>query len=104
MMIRWKEAGKGWKEISEEWFKMTGSRYSALSVRYTRIKASIARVQDEDVEALKNAMGRVNDRIEEEKRAIEKRRWAFVAEDMESNGVDKYDSATLEKTWKRIQN
>lgn len=48
-------------------------------------------------------MGRVNDRIEEEKRAAEKNRWKFVAEDMEGNGADKYDAATLEKTWKRLQ-
>lgn len=60
-------------------------------------------MKDEDVEALRGAMSRVNDKIDEEKKQAEKNRWKFVAEDMEGNGADKYDAATLEKTWKRLQ-
>jgi hypothetical protein len=75
---------------------MTGARYTGLSTRYGRIKAAITRVDDDDLDALKEA-------VEEEKKQAEKKKWGNVAELMESKGAKKYDAATLEKTWKRIQ-
>jgi hypothetical protein len=83
---------------------MTGAKHTSLPTRYNRIKAAIARVKDEDLEALKEAMAEATERIEEEKKAAEKKRYAIVAEVMEGKGTEKYDSATLEKAWKRLQN
>ena len=96
--------GKSWKEIQDVWFTMTGNRYTNLSTRYTRVRASIARVKDEDLEVLEKAMGKAKERIEEEKRAVEKRLWTFVAEGMVSAGSERYDAPILEKAWKRLQN
>lgn len=89
--------------ISDEWLRITGSRYSALQVRYARVKAAIARVKDEHIEVLMNAIRNADERIEVEKRAMENKRWDFVAEHMESNGAYGYDTATLERTYKRVQ-
>jgi hypothetical protein len=101
------------KEIQEAWLTMTGAKHTSLSTRYNRIKAALARVKDEDLDALKEAMAEATERIEEDKKRIEeekkaelqaaeKKRYVIVAEIMESKGADKYDAATLEKAWKRV--
>lgn len=82
---------------------MTGNKYTGLATRYIRVKAAIARVKEEDLEALEKAMAYAKERVEEEKKIVEKRLWAFVAEGMESEGAEKYDTPTLEKAWQRLQ-
>ncbi|QDS71008.1 hypothetical protein FKW77_007863 [Venturia effusa] len=104
MLLKMKEEGKGGKEIAEAWQTMTGNKHTSLGTRYVRIKAAIARVKDSDLEALERAMEKAKERIEEEKKVLEKRLWAFVAEGMETEGAEeKYDVPTLEKAWKRLQ-
>ncbi|TID26850.1 hypothetical protein E2P81_ATG01311 [Venturia nashicola] len=103
MMITWKEEGKSWKAIQEAWFTMTGNKHTGLTTRYIRVKAAIARVKDDDLEALEKSMAMAKERIEVEKKMVEKRLWAFVAEGMESEGAEKYDLPTLDKAWKRLQ-
>lgn len=82
---------------------MTGAKHTSLATRYYRIKTAIARVKDEDLETLMEAMAEATDRVEQEKKAAEKRKYSIVAEIMEGKGTDKYDVATLEKAWKRLQ-
>ncbi|KAE9988770.1 hypothetical protein EG328_007374 [Venturia inaequalis] len=103
MLMHMKADGKTMKEIGEAWFVMTGAKHTSLSTRYNRIKAAIARVKDEDLQALREGMGEADIRIEEEKKQAEKKRYAIVAEVMEAKGTEKYDTATLEKAWKRLQ-
>jgi hypothetical protein len=83
---------------------MTGNKFSGLNARYTRLVAALARVKDEDLGALQAAITAVDQQIEEEKRAIDKKKWILVSTHMVENaGTDKYDQATLEKAYKKIQ-
>jgi hypothetical protein len=104
MLIKIKKEGKAWKEINEAWETMTGKKFSGLPARYSRLMAALARVKDEDMAALQTAMRAIEEQIAEEKRALDKKKWSLVSAHMvEFAGTEKYDQATLEKAYKKIQ-
>jgi hypothetical protein len=105
MLIKMKKEGKPWKEIREAWETMTGHKFSGLAARYSRLMAALARVKDEDMAALQSAASAVEEQILEDKRALDKSKWLLVSAHMVENaGTEKYDQATLEKAYKKLQN
>jgi hypothetical protein len=96
---------KTWNEIDDALEKLTGKRPAATTSRkrYGALKAALSHVKDEDIDVLKNCMAKVNQDIEDEKKALERRRYALLAEAMVGCGTEKYEQGTLEKTWKQIQ-
>jgi len=70
---------------------MTGQTHSSLPTRYIRIKAAIARVDDEHLEALQKAKADVEREIEEDIKAIRRQFWTKVAAKMEEDVGKKYD-------------
>jgi hypothetical protein len=83
---------------------MTGKKFSGLAARYARLMAALARVKDEDLGALQAAINAVEQHIEEEKRALDKKKWTLVSAHMVENAdTDKYDQATLEKAYRKIR-
>ncbi|KAE9965542.1 hypothetical protein EG327_000436 [Venturia inaequalis] len=54
-------------------------------------------LKDKDSQALKEAMGKADIRIEEEKKQAEKKLSAIITEVIEAKGTEKYDVAILEE-------
>jgi hypothetical protein len=78
------EDNKTWGEIDDALEQLTGKKPAATSTRkrYGALKASLARVKDEDLETLKECMTKVHQNIEDEKKAVEKKRYALLANAM----------------------
>ena len=66
------------------WFRETGEEKSAkaLGVRYTRIKNSIACVKPDHYQSLREARARALENIEQQKKVLDGKLWALVADDM----------------------
>jgi hypothetical protein len=66
------------------------------------LKASLARVKEEDIETMKEAMDEVKAEIEEEKKQLEKKLWHRVVDRMAAKGTEKYEVGTVEKQCKSL--
>ena len=99
------QEGKSSAEIDAQWEMMTFIKPAprSLITRYHRLKASLARVKDDDIETLKQSVEKAKNEIEEEKRALDKKLWAKVVAAMEEAGTEKYGTGTVEKEWKKIE-
>jgi hypothetical protein len=75
-----------WNEIDDALEQLTGKKPAATSTRkrYGALKASLARIKDEDMETLKDCMATVDQVIADEKKAVEKKRYALLADAMVS--------------------
>ena len=80
----------------------TGVKPSASkwSVRWTRLVPKLITVSDEDLQLLGEVKTAVEAEMEEQKKAIDKKKWGFIAEALKQAGGDTYPPNTLETAWK----
>jgi hypothetical protein len=93
------------------WEEKTGVKPSRgfCGVRYGRLKANLARVKNEDLSTMKTCAAKIGEEIEqekqkleEEKRALDKKRWGRISTAMEQAGTQKYEAGTVEKAFKQM--
>ena len=70
-------------------------------MRYGRLKAALDHVEPADYHIMSGAVDKVKAAIEEEKKALEKKLWSRVVEQMVEDGASKkYEVGTVEKDFK----
>ena len=86
------------------WEEKTGIKTSDSTCRkrYAKLKANLARVEDSDLDTMKTCITQVNTDIEEQKKALDRKRWIQVSAAMEAAGTKKYEAGTIEKAYKTI--
>jgi hypothetical protein len=75
---------------------------STCRKRYGKLKANLARVEDADLDTMKTCVAQVDTDIEEQKKALDRKRWNQVSAAMKAAGTKKYEAGTIEKAYKNM--
>ncbi|TLD38767.1 Peptidyl-prolyl cis-trans isomerase-like 4 [Venturia nashicola] len=104
VLIQMREGGSSWIQIAAEWEEKTGKKVwdSTVRKRYTKLKASLARVKDEDMDMMKSTAEQVKAEVEAEKKKLDAGLWARISAIMAEAGTEKYEPGTIEKACKNM--
>jgi hypothetical protein len=90
--------------ITAMWQEKTGIKTSDSTCRkrYGTLKANLACVEDADLDTMKTCIAQVDADIEEQKKALDRKRWNQISAAMEAAGTKKYEAGTIEKAYKTM--